>query len=115
MSKVKLYSCLICPFAQRSWLYAIHYKIDFEYIEFDLYDENFKKITEKPEWYLKLNPKGEVPVLTDGDDSIYESSIINEYIETALNKDESLILTPKDGKKRFFFCILSKLFIKSIC
>eukprot|EP01080_Neovahlkampfia_damariscottae_P008085 gene8085-12546_t len=110
MSKVKLYSCLICPFAQRSWLYALHYKIDFEYVEFDLYDENFQKIKVKPDWYLKLNPKGEVPVLVDGEESIYESAIINEYIETALNKDESLVLTPKDGLKRAHVKMWKKFF-----
>jgi glutathione S-transferase len=101
MSNVKLYSCLICPFAQRSWLYAVHYKIDFEYVEFDLYDENFKKIIKKPDWYMELNPRGQVPTLTDGDFAVWESGVVNEYIETVLNKDESLILTPKDGQQRF--------------
>jgi glutathione S-transferase len=108
MSKVKLYSCLICPFAQRSWLYAIHYKINFEYVEFDLYDENFKKIVKKPDWYLELNPRGQVPTLTDGNFVVWESSVVNEYIETVLNKDESLILRPKDGQQRFFNFLFTK-------
>ena len=33
------------------------------------------------DWYLKLNPNGVVPTLTDGDDVIIDSSVILEYLE----------------------------------
>ena len=35
----------------------------------------------KPEDLLRLNPYGKVPVLVDGDAVVYESAIINEYLE----------------------------------
>jgi glutathione S-transferase len=52
----------------------------------------------KPE-FLKLNPYGRVPVLTDGDTAIYESTIINEYLE---EKYPNPSLMPRDpfGKAR---------------
>lgn len=37
--------------------------------------------------YLKLNPKGVVPVLLDDDAAIAESSIIMEYLDTAYDRD----------------------------
>lgn len=37
--------------------------------------------------YLKLNPKGVVPVLIDGGPPITESTIIMEYLDTAYNRD----------------------------
>ena len=37
--------------------------------------------------YLKLNPKGVVPVLLDGEAAITESSIIMEYLDTAYDRD----------------------------
>lgn len=43
--------------------------------------------------YLKLNPKGKVPTLVDGDVVVYESVIINEYLE---DKFPEPPLLPKD-------------------
>ena len=39
-----------------------------------------KKEQKRPE-FLKMNPYGKVPVLVDGNTIIYESCIINEYLE----------------------------------
>ena len=35
----------------------------------------------KPKDLLELNPYAKVPVLVDGDGVIYESAIINEYLD----------------------------------
>lgn len=42
---------------------------------------------------LDLNPYGKVPVLVDGDNVVYESAIINEYLE---EKFPEVPLMPKD-------------------
>lgn len=42
---------------------------------------------------MELNPYGKVPVLVDGDVVVYESAIINEYLE---EKFPQLPLMPKD-------------------
>jgi glutathione S-transferase len=50
--------------------------IPYETVPFDL----VKKEQKRPE-FLKMNPYGKVPVLVDGNTIIYESCIINEYLE----------------------------------
>jgi glutathione S-transferase len=47
--------------------------------------------------FLKLNPNGKVPVLTDDDLVLYESCIINEYLE---EKYPNPPLMPKDPAKK---------------
>jgi glutathione S-transferase len=47
----------------------------------------------KPQDLLAINPYGKVPVLVDGDGVIYESAIINEYLE---EKYPQIPLLPKD-------------------
>ena len=51
----------------------------------------------KPKDLLELNPYAKVPVLVDGDGVIYESAIINEYLE---EKYPVLPLLPKDPLQR---------------
>lgn len=50
-------------------------------------------LANKPEDLLRLNPYGKVPVLVDGAGVIYESAIINEYLE---EKHSGTPLMPKD-------------------
>jgi len=46
---------------------------------------------------LELNPYGKVPVLVDGDAVVYESAVINEYLE---EKYPEVPLMPKDPVQR---------------
>ncbi|WP_421658285.1 glutathione S-transferase family protein [Leptothermofonsia sp. ETS-13] len=73
MPKVKIYSASACPFAQRSRLVLLEKGVDFELIEIDLQN--------KPDWFGEVSPYGKVPVIQFGDDRIWESTIINEYLE----------------------------------
>ena len=69
----KLISFAICPFVQRSRILlntkAIHYEI--EYIDLE----------NKPEWFLKRVPTGKVPALFMGDETLFESAVINEFLD----------------------------------
>lgn len=47
----------------------------------------------KPKDLLEINPYGKVPVLIDGDGVIYESAIINEYLD---EKFPQVPLMPRD-------------------
>ena len=70
---ITLYSARACPYALRTRL-ALHEKhLDSEHIEIDLRN--------KPEGFTRLSPYGKVPALIDGDRCIYESAIINEYLD----------------------------------
>ena len=55
-----------------------------------------KKEQKKPE-FLKLNPYGKVPVIVDGEKVLFESCIINEYLDEQYPNPP---LMPKDPYKR---------------
>ena len=50
-------------------------------IPFEERHVNHKEREHLSDWYLKLNPNGVVPTLTDGGDVIIDSSVILEYLE----------------------------------
>jgi glutathione S-transferase len=64
-------------------------KIPYQLVEVDLKN--------KPKDLLELNPYAKVPVLVDGDGVIYESAIVNEFLE---EKYPTLRLLPDDYVKR---------------
>ena len=68
-----LYSHVMCPFAQKAWIALNFAKVDYEIEQIDLYGS-------KPSWFLKMNPKGQVPVLKVGDEVITESEDILSFI-----------------------------------
>jgi glutathione S-transferase len=74
--KIKLYDFRTSPNCQRVKVVLEEKKLAYELIPIDLN----KKEQKRPE-FLKLNPYGKVPVLVDGDTVLYESCIINEYLE----------------------------------
>ena len=68
-----LYSGTTCPFSQRCRLVLFEKGMDFEIRDVDLFN--------KPEDIAVMNPYGQVPVLVERDLILYESNIINEYID----------------------------------
>ena len=58
----------------------------------------FEKREQKEPWYLKINPNGQVPAITDGDFSVFESGAIMIYL--CDNYDHEGKLLPKDGNLR---------------
>jgi len=73
MSALHLYSYASCPFAQRTRITLAEKSLDFERTEIELGN--------KPDWFLKVSPYGKVPCLQHGDHVLYESAIINEYLD----------------------------------
>ena len=68
-----LYSGTTCPFSQRCRFVLFEKGMDFEIRDVDLYN--------KPEDIAIMNPYGQVPILVERDLILYESNIINEYID----------------------------------
>ena len=68
-----LYSGTTCPFSQRCRFVLFEKGMDFEIRDVDLYN--------KPEDISIMNPYGQVPILVERDLILYESNIINEYID----------------------------------
>ncbi|GAA4416709.1 glutathione S-transferase N-terminal domain-containing protein [Advenella sp. WQ 585] len=68
-----LYSGTTCPFSQRCRFVLYEKGMDFEVRDIDLFN--------KPEDISVMNPYGKVPILVERDLILYESNIINEYID----------------------------------
>ena len=68
-----LYSGTTCPFSHRCRFVLFEKGMDFEIRDVDLYS--------KPEDINVMNPYGQVPILVERDLILYESNIINEYID----------------------------------
>ena len=68
-----LYSGTSCPFSQRCRIVLHEKGMDFEVKDVDLQD--------KSDEIAAMNPYGRVPILVERDLTLYESNIINEYID----------------------------------
>jgi stringent starvation protein A len=68
-----LHSGTTCPFSQRCRIVLYEKGMDFQIEDVDLFN--------KPEELATLNPYNRVPVLVERDLTLYESNIINEYID----------------------------------
>lgn len=68
-----LYSGTSCPFSHRCRIVLHEKGMDFEIKDVDLHD--------KPEEIAAMNPYNRVPIMVERDLTLYESNIINEYID----------------------------------
>ncbi|MEH2264340.1 glutathione S-transferase family protein [Nostoc sp.] len=73
MSNVQLYFAKASTFSQRTRVVLLEKGIDFSSTEIDLQN--------KPDGYTQISRYGKVPAIKHGDIEIYESAIINEYLE----------------------------------
>jgi glutathione S-transferase len=77
MEHLVLVSHALCPYVQRAAIVLAEKGVPFERHDIDL--------NHKPQWFLKISPLGKTPVLLVGDEAIFESAVICEYLEeTAL-------------------------------
>jgi glutathione S-transferase len=90
--RIKLYDFTSSPNCQRVKVVLGEKKLPFETVPIDL-----RKGEQKKPDFLKLNPYGKVPVIIDGETILFESCIINEYLE---EKYPDPPLMPKDHAKR---------------
>ena len=74
---VVLVSHALCPYVQRAAIVLAEKGVPFERRDINL--------ANKPDWFLKVSPLGKTPVLLVGNEAIFESAVICEYLEeTAL-------------------------------
>ncbi|MEH2293258.1 glutathione S-transferase family protein [Nostoc sp.] len=73
MSNIQLYFAKASTFSQRTRVVLLEKGIDFTPIEIDL--------QKKPDEYTQISHYGKVPAIKHGDVEIYESAIINEYLD----------------------------------
>ena len=73
---LKLYNYPDCPFCQKVRVVLAEKDLEYEKVLVDL-----RKQDQKTPEFLQLNPYGKVPVLVDEDTVVYDSTIINEYLD----------------------------------
>lgn len=89
MSTIQLYFAKASTFSQRTRVVLLEKGIDFSSTEIDLQN--------KPDSYTQISRYGKVPAIKHGDIEIYESAIINEYLNEVF--PEPPLLPPNPGAK----------------
>ncbi|MGM0516912.1 MAG: glutathione S-transferase family protein [Pseudomonadota bacterium] len=71
--QLELISFKLCPFVQRSVITLAHKEVPF--------DTTFIQLDDPPEWFRDISPLGKVPVLKVDDTVLFESAVINEFLD----------------------------------
>ena len=105
MTKLKLVSIPLCPYVQRAAITLAEKDVAFERVNVDL--------DNKPDWFKKVSPLGKVPLLMVGDEVLFESSVIVEYLEDTqphpLHPTDPLTKAKHRGWMEFGSSILSDI------
>jgi glutathione S-transferase len=89
MAEIEFITAEVCPFAQRTHLTLMEKGLEYDHAEVDLKN--------KPAWFEAVSPYSKVPVLKHDGAVVYESAIINEYIEDRFPEPS---LMPTDARLR---------------
>ena len=100
-----LYSGTTCPFSQRCRNVLYEKGMDFQIVDVDLHN--------KPEDLAVMNPYNQVPVLVERDLILYESNIINEYIDDRFPHPQLMPADPvmRARARLFLFNFEKELFV----
>jgi glutathione S-transferase len=82
-----------CPFGRKVRIVLAEKELSFDSVSVDL-----AKGQQRSEEFRRLNPFGKVPVLVDESSVVYESSIINEYLNDEYPHEPELL--PEDSGER---------------
>lgn len=63
----------LCPYVQRAAIVLREKSVPHERIDIDL--------SNKPDWFTAISPLGKVPLLKVGEEVLFESAVIAEYLE----------------------------------
>jgi glutathione S-transferase len=84
---IHLYSTYYCPYALRTRIVLKEKGLAYDHTEIDLED--------KPANFLEVSPYGKVPVLIDAGARIYESAVINEFLDEKYPEPPLMPSTPE--------------------
>jgi glutathione S-transferase len=104
---VKLFNTQMCPYARRTRMVLYEKGIDFEVYEVDL--------SNKSEEFLSVSPYGKVPVLSVDGTSLYESNVVNEYLEEVRKAPRLMPENPEErALTRSWMCFADDYFFPFI-
>lgn len=86
--KPELISFSLCPFVQRSVITLLHKNVDFDITYIDL--------DNRPSWFQEISPRGKVPLLKTKGKVLFESAVINEYLDESFGES----MHPSDPLQR---------------
>jgi len=70
---LELISFKLCPFVQRSVITLLYKQVSFK--------TTFINLAEPPDWFREISPLGKVPLLKVDGEVVFESAVINEFID----------------------------------
>ncbi len=85
---IELISFKTCPFVQRAAITLGYKKVEHKVTYIDLADP--------PDWFLEISPLAKVPILKVDGEILFESAVINEYLDDITGGE----LQPKDPLAR---------------
>ena len=85
---LELVSFKLCPYVQRAVIALKEKQVPYDITYIDLMDP--------PEWFKEISPLGKVPLLKVGDEVLFESAVISEYIDETSEGS----LHPEDALQR---------------
>lgn len=86
MAEITIYSAVVCPYAHRTRLALLEKGIEFDLVEIDLQN--------KPTNFTEISPYGKVPAIKHGSERVWESAIINEYLDEVFPEPSLLPKNP---------------------
>jgi glutathione S-transferase len=86
--QLTLISHHLCPYVQRAAIVLDEKQAPFT--------RRYVDLSNKPDWFLAVSPLGKTPVLLVGDQPVFESAVICEYLEDTLPP----ALHPRDALQR---------------
>jgi len=96
-----LVSFAICPFVQRSVITLNIKKVPFDRVYIDL--------SNPPAWFTELVPTERVPALLFNNDVLFESAVINEYIDESDGQRLQQKTAWERGKERAWISLVEEL------
>lgn len=97
----------LCPYVQRAAIVLGEKGVPYERINIDL--------ANKPDWFKAISPLGKVPLLKVGDEVLFESTVIAEYLEEtqpgALHPADPLAKARHRGWMEFGSAVLGDVWV----
>lgn len=97
----------LCPYVQRAAIVLREKGVPFERIDVDL--------AAKPDWFKAISPLGKVPLLQVGEEVLFESAVIVEYLEEthgpALHPADPLVKARHRAWMEFGSSILADIWV----